>query len=524
MVLLDIVTPLIDPRIDVKGNSAHWVVRTADAALERTQIAWLALFDSQDQWAALDAGPAVVAWTPYVNPTFRSRKGRGTPAIQARMGRHFTLAWEKAVRNWNFAFRDQAEHFYTALLHAEQHYEDATRRFLGLVGLHLDNFLGAFSMHILGLCGNETLIDIPQGWTIFNTLAFPAPPIIPAPLRVAFDHALMGVLCRDVYFLLTDDTGDLPNDKLDTILSGHLGFDYAGPPTSYIHVEGSPGSYVLHTHIEGTLEHQAPRALDFHLPMPSFTETGIRSVVNGDLYAYVEPGDLLVTSGFIRLDTITGDPSQASLLLLRSDLPGAPTVLDAHPGVVFALPPLSDPATWQLVALSGTLPQPIPQVGYYGTLWFHDSAGDQSNIAHWSISGNILTTPPFTLTHTFPLLSSGYLVIDSDIFQRAIPGPVPILQLHYTWDNRFPWLFRIGVNWHITSDPGQGTTTLTPGDTVYTLDVLPPGQTWDMRILAFGALQDLIPLILAGSFWATDANGNESQHVRWRAFIFSQSS
>src|SRR5262249_32000234 len=323
-VILDLLTPLVVPQLDVTGNASHWVMRTAGAALEKTRDNWLALFDSQDLWNAHDAGPAVVGFTPYVNTAFRSRRGVPSATIRNRFGRNFSKAWLKAVGNWNHAFRDQAEHFYDPLIDNQHHYEEATRLFLGLVGLNMADWLGAFSMHIMALCGNEAILDQPGGHTQFNQLAFPAPVIIPLPLRQALDHGLMALLCRDVYLTLFLGGHDFPNEALDAVLGGHLGFAYASPPASFMHVEARDGGYFLHTVIQGAPEHVSPRALDFHVPMPAFTGTGLRLPVVPDLYAYSVPGDLPLASGFIRLDHITGDVAEADLLLLRSDLPGTP--------------------------------------------------------------------------------------------------------------------------------------------------------------------------------------------------------
>lgn len=521
-VILDCVTPLAAPALPVDGNAAHWAIRTAEAALTLTQVNWLATFDSQDQWNALDAGPALTAWTPYVNPQFRSRKGRSASRIHIRMGRHFVASWEKAVRHWNLNFRDDGEHFYPKLIDAQESYANATRRFLGLVGLRSQHFLGAFATHLLALCGSEDLLDIGQGWTIFYQLNYPAPPIIPTSLRRAAATGLLGLLNRDVYFLLMGDTDVVPNAQLDTVLAGVLGFDYAGPPASYIHVEGSPGAYSLHTHIEGTPAHRAPQVLDFHRPMPAFTGTGLRAVVMDDLYAQIIPGDRPIASAVLRLDTITGDVAQAELLLVRSDLPGSPVALSPRRGEALILDVLPEGVRWQLVALSGTLPQPVPQVGYQGRLWAFDDLGHESNHAFWSVSGNILHVSPWNIIHTFPFTSAGFLELDTDIFRHASTGLVPIVSCHITWDGRFPWLFPIQVNLHVSTDTGQGFTIPTPGDTAYEFPVPPPGGTLDLRILAFGTLQAFLPIILTGSFWVTDAHSVESRHVRWRAFIFSR--
>src|SRR5215471_10492952 len=314
-IVLDLITPLVVPQLDVRGNASHWVIRTADAAINTTFPNWLAAFDSQDQWESLDVAPAALGFAPYVASSFRSKRGLGRDTIRARHHRRFHDAWSKALVNWNHTFRDQAEHFYVQLLDNEQDYAKATRLFLGLVGLNLENWLGAFSVHIMALCGNLDILDQPGGHTNFRMLSFPAPPIVPPAFRKALDHGLMGLLCRDVYFALFLGGNAFPNAQLDTVLTGSLGFAYTG----FMHIETDPqspgGGYFLHTVIEGAPDHIAPIALDFALPMPTFTGTGITSLVVGDLYSYVTPGDLTLASGFIRLDTIQGNVSEASLLL-----------------------------------------------------------------------------------------------------------------------------------------------------------------------------------------------------------------
>jgi len=519
-VILDLTTHLLSIGLDTRGNAQHWALRTMDAALTKTIDNWRNKFDTQEAWDEKCVTPAVLGWQDYLTHTGVTKRGLLMADVRRKHQQRFQDAYHKAQTNWTIAFKDDAEHFYVTMLRASEFYQEDVEFYLSLVGLGLRNYVGPIGMHVMAICGNQRILDHLARNTSVSVLNFPAPPIIPHQYRKAFARAIMAVLCREVYFQLTLNKPAPPNLKLDEVLGGYLGFDYAGTPTSYIHVEHTDGTWYLHTHIEGAPSAEPPEAADFHVPVPPLTTPIGRGLVVDDLFFYGTAHTFPIATARMRLNYFFAPGLFTLVYLRRSDT--APGLVDfrLNLGEVVTVDVLPEGVTWQVFLYVEGAPLTLPPISFTGNLWFTDTEGNESNHAFWSIAGHALTVQPFTVTRfmTFPWTVTTVLV--DDWFAHATAGNYSLSVIHVELQNVVVGSGQIFLFLHRSDDAGEGISIEGQRYVIQNLPALPPGVTWQLTMVVLRPPEFGTPLYVLGDFWVEDSSGALSQHAAWRAIVF----
>jgi hypothetical protein len=518
-VVLDVVTPLIPMPLDVNGNSAHWSFRTMDAALTSTRDNWLALFETEEEWIERVVFPQSAAWSGYLKPNMETRRGLSTSIAPRKMQVKMQAAYQKALQGWQYAFRDDAEHFYDQVVLKTPGYSPATTLYLSMVGLYLRDYIGPFSMHCMLLCGNQNVLDHLGLNSQISTLGFPAPPIVPFSLRQPFAHALMKVLCGKVYLQIRAGDGTMPNAELDTVLEGHLGFEYESTPTSYIHVEQAPWGYSLHTHIEGTPTAFPPIAYDFHVSVPLIPLPTGNGIAVDDLFFYGLEQSYPLAACYISFEYAFAPGITYTLYVRRSDMPEGTVYKRLDLNVEIVLPVLDPALTWQLALFVSGVPGDLPPVAFRGRIWFSDTQGNLSNRAFWSIAGQALQALPFTRFIPLVVPFPPEAVIIDDWYAHVRRAILPIAAVHLR-------LFQVtsaGLELQLVlarSDDLAGGIDITRAINVeQVLPALPDGVTWQLVMLNFSAAPIPSSVYISGDFWAEDTAGALSTHALWRVII-----
>jgi hypothetical protein len=514
-IFIEYASPLSPLPLDVRGNAQHWFIRTADAANDRTMPHWLARFNSQDAWESQVATPADRGWSGYLKDTGATRKGLPLAVVKRNYLDHFADSWRKAVLGWVHAFRDEGDRFFEQLTARTQAFEESTEDFLGDVGIHMRNFLGSFSTHIMLLCGNQAVYPFLAHRTQLTVLTFPDPPILMGAVRPVFNQEYMALLCRDFFLGLPLPPLDDINFLLDVTLEAYLTHGYAPPPVSFVHVEHTDGIYQMHTHIEGDLDFLPPIAFPLRVPMRQLVAPPGQVVLVPDLFAYGQAGTFPLATLFLQILEYTSNQEDVLLFLSRSDTMSLDVQLNSPVPTVVSVPAPPGGTRWQIVLRTGSLPPGGLAARLSGFLWFFDTALNESNHAEFLIAGAAPTALPFSRILSGTIDDTDIQIAWNDLFDRVIPGDNPVatctIVLTAVLGNFDGYSLLIE-----RSDSDAFEINLTSVVTVpQVLGLPPPGTRWLLLIDAHGTFGPMISITFVGRIWFTDSLGNESNHANW---------
>ncbi len=513
--LLDLTTPLIPVGLDVRGSAQHWFIRTADAAKTRTETRWEELFSSQGAWESGYVEPMVTGWRNYLKDTGVTRRGVQLPVVKHRHANRATRAYTKALADWTYAFRDEGDPFYAKLQARADEFAKATEDFLGYVGLGIRSFVGAFSVHIMVLCGNPLLTGVLGNREFVNAFSLPDPPIIPTPLRPFFNQELQALFNRDTFLTLPHPDVDLLNFRLDVILGSYLHPAYAQPPSSFLHLEPRDGGIYLHSHIEEVSTVRRPGAAEWAYPAVYPTVAFVATITINDLFLFALPGDLPLASLTIRVEAVDAPSPRPYLLVYR-----APAGLEGHiiTDVVPTQTTIAPPGpgeTIQLRFVSAAFPNPKPRFVARGHFWVTDTAGQESNHASWLVQAPGPTADRFTRSVRNPAPLAPEVLVYANLLRFGHPGSDPLASFTIVLTTLFNVVGDITPE-VLRSDGGDVPYLLRPLFLQpLTFEVPPPGTTWDLLVFSTYSSTIGLPIVFIGQFWVTDSLGVESNHVPW---------
>ncbi len=513
--ILDLTTPLTEVPLDVRGNAQHWLIRTAEAALERTESRWEELFETQDVWNDVYAERQRLALQGYMRPGAVSRRGVTMEVVMRKQHLRARSAYEKARDNWTRAFADGGDHFYAALQAEADRYVKATQTYLGYVGLYIQGFVGAFSLHIMALCSNPLLPGLFRHLESINSFHLPDPPLIPTPWRPSLNQELMALFCRDVYLTLPHPALDELNFRLEVILGSYLHPAYAPPPRSYVQLEGRDGGLYVHTHIEEVSTIARPQAVEWAYPALYPVAPFLETTVINDLFLFSLPGDLPIVSLTITVEYLDA-PSPRPLLLMYRSPTGteAPDLARSVPSVTTSSPPGLGESI-QLLLRSTPFAPPQPRFVARGHFWYTDSAGNESNHAPWLVTapGPTISNRNMGTVHPSPPAMTTTLV--DDLFSLGHAGAAPLASLTMVLTHELNNLYLMTPQLH-RSDSGVPDIELSHQLLVpFTVDTPLTGVRWQLRLIAVGVTAVANPVIFTGTWWVTDALGIDSPHTFW---------
>jgi hypothetical protein len=513
--LLDFTTPLDPISLDVRGSAQHWMIETADAALESTLPTWQLRFENQEAWDTIYVDRMVPAWQGYLKNTGATRRGVSMATAKRKHRVKASASYQKALTNWAYAFREEAEAFYEVLAARTTSYAESTQSFLSLVGLRIRDFVGAFSLPIMALCSKPEVLGLFGHREHLVAVSMPDPPIIPTPFRPALNQELMAVFCRDLFLTLPHPDVDAINLKLTFILDSFLHPAYAPSPLSFIRLEAREGGLFLHTRILEDLTPRPPRVLEMRVPWQRHGDLPTSVVLVPDLLAYVIPGDYPLAFGTLTLSTRFVSLGTGILFLHRSDGLGTDVPIDPLFPHTVAAPALPDGVTWQIVWIPTSTLQPVREDVLGGTFTWTDNSGLVSPPALWRIQGINPIAQRFVAGIDAPLPTSFLTVVLADVFSKGLSGGAAIVQGHIKLINAINNRVGMQVLLHPTQIGVDEMNLTTLRGVVVDFDVLLSGERWELQVYG----PTLAPLDtnihFSGEWWFTDADGLDSNHELW---------
>jgi hypothetical protein len=512
--LLDFTTPLHTIPLDVRGNAQHWVIRTADAALSSTIPNWLARFETEEAWQTVYVERMNPPWQSYLRDTGTTRRGLPLATAKRKHDVRAQRAYEKAIANWHFAFRDDAEEFYKKVIARADDFAKATQDFLGYVGLRIQAFIGAFSLHIMALCGNPEVAGLMGHRENLTAFSLPDPPIIQLGFRPSLNQEIMALLCRDFFLAFPQpDIGPI-NTLLDVVLSAYLHPAYAPPPVSFIHLEARDGGFFLHTLVQAVQLVVPPTALDIGAVGRIAPRPFTQAIAIDDIFAALIPGDLPIDHAVIVLEERSAQVAGISLLVYRAPSAPSAAMIDAVIPTTLTLEAPGLGESWQVIVQSiGTFPT-TPHVTWQGHFWAVDTAGNESNHAAWAVQMPGPRARILTRGLSFSLSPPQIQTVSSDLFSLGIPGDDPLISCTVELTEVLDNFTGVRLVAH-RSDSGVPDINLTPLLGVPQVLPTPPlGITWQLLIDYIDTPALAYTVIFFGFLWFTDSNNVESNHAR----------
>lgn len=513
--ILDFTTAVVPAPLDVRGNAQHWMIRTADAALERTLPTWNARFETEETWNTIYVDRMVPAWQPYYKDTGATRRGVPMAVVKRKQENQARRAYAKALANWAYAFREEGEEFYLKLLNTTEAFAKATQEFLGYVGLGLHQFVGPFSMHIMALCSNPGIAGVYSLSERFTVWTIPDPPIIPTPYRPSLNQDVMAVFCRDLYLSLPQPPADRLNFILDGVLEAYLHPAYAAPPRSYLHVELRDGGVYLHTHIEEVSHVVHPRAVEWAFPVVYPESPFVDTLAVADLFLFGVPGDFPIAFLTIELAEIAYPTPKPLLLVYRDPSGSEARILDDHVGTRITIGPPAPGETIQLRFRAAAFTRPFPRYRAAGHFWYTDTAGNESNHASWLVQAPGPTADNYRIGRTTPQEPDTEVIAIPSLFALGHAGGDPLASCTFVQHRVLNNLYVMLLKLH-RSDGGASDIELVGLDVLVTVPIPPPGVSWQVILEAHGIAATLpLPVIFSGELWFTDVDGVQSNHAQW---------
>jgi hypothetical protein len=513
--LLDFSTPLDSLPLDVRGNAQHWMIRTAEAAKSSTESRWEERFEAQEAWDDIYVGRMVPAWQSYLKNTGATRRGLSMATVKRKHAVKASTSYEKARTNWTYAFREEAEAFYEVLAARTQTFADSTQGWLSAVGLHLRDFVGAFSLHIMALCSNPQILGLFGHRERVVAVSMPDPPIISIGLRPALNQELMAVFGRDLFLSLPHPDVEAINLKLAFILESFMHPAYARPPVSFLRVEAREGGHFLHTRILEDLTPRLPRVVDWQVPWQRHGALPAVVVLVPDVLLYVEAGDYPLAFGVFTLSTRNVSLGLRILFLHRSDGLGTDVPIDPLFPHTVAAPALPDGVTWQIVWKPSSTLQPIASDQLGGTFTWTDTVGLTSTRASWRIQGIAPIARRFVAGIAAPSPISFLTVVLADVFSKGLAGSTPIVQGHIKLSLVINNLAAMQLILHPTQVGIDEIILTTLRGVVVDIAVLLPGERWELQVYGPRLAPLDFPIFFSGEWWFTDAASLDSNHELW---------
>lgn len=519
MLILDYLTPLIPFPLDVRGNAQHWFIRTAEAALDRTQPNWHVRYPDQETWDVHAVENSQEKWQPYLKDTGFNKKGLPLSFSKRKRAIHMSKSYEKARVNWDLAFDHEGDDFFDRLLRGTDAVEKSTQEFLALLGLKLRNWLGPFSTHIMLLCGNRDFFNHEVSRDGLMSIHFPEPPIIPKLFRPYLNQELMATLCRDFYLSRDGPDQAYINLLLGVTLGSYLDGAYAGVPFSFIQLERRDETWYLHTHIVTAFAVAPPQARDLRAPFLQLAPPGMQVVLVPDLFAYVEPGDLPIDSIVIAPAAYHANQEDVLVYASRSDTLSLDIQLNQPVPNVISLPAPPLGATWQVVVRTGSPPSGGLAAGLSGGLWAVDTDGQESNHATFLIEGSTPTADDFRVAIPNTSPPDYTTTVIGNLFRYEHAAEVPLAMGHIVLESMI-FNFSVAELWLHRSDSAEPDVRMDINlGIVHDFQVLPSGIFWQLYVVAIGGIPGPLPTVFVGHHWCEDTRGFQSNHAAWSITI-----
>lgn len=511
--VLDISTPLWTTQIDVRGNAQHWMIRTAEAALDLTKAHWLARFETEEAYQTIVSERTNPGFAGFYSSSAMTRRGLPMAVSKAKHDRRTLASYDKAVESWNHVFRSEGQYFYQQLLNATDGYAEATARFLSLVGMDIRHFKGAFSLHIMLMCGNLDAARFISNNDTLLAINYPGTPIIPGFARPSFNQEMMTVLCRDLYHSLPSPDVTAINGLLEGIVGAYINEAYDPPPFSYVRVESRDGGVYLHTKVLFGTAPRPPAARPFWVPLRQPVPAPGQVLLLADLFAQGAHGADVIASCTMVIESQTTNLDQIQVWLVRTDGGDPEQRLNLHQPhqVTVTTPPLGE--QWQLyLRFPG-----VPPTHLFGTLqghfWFTDSAGLESEHASWRISGDLPRAVNLIKEASLLLPVGVHSTIVADLFAFGVPGGPPLERGHIRINTISNNSLGTQIIMHRTDSLiGDIPITAVPG-TTHDFVALPVGERWQLYVVGVNPIISSNVALFLGEIWFTDTGGNQSNRA-----------